>query len=104
MNDTDDLGRLVREVWVSCAREHPDPKPSWLVPWEGLGEWDKGVDRRIGEAVAAGERERIAAELDRLADDFPPDRRTAFRAAAEVVRKGAQTQDRSNDKEAGHGG
>ena len=56
----------------------------------------------LTKAILA-ERERLAGLLDRLADDFPPDRRTAFRAAAEVVRKGAQTQERSNDKEAGHG-
>ena len=49
--------------------------------------------------IRADERERVAAHLDRLADNLPPDRRTAFRAAAEVVRKGAQMQERSDDKE-----
>jgi hypothetical protein len=51
--DREQLGRMVREIWVAAAREHPDPKPSWLVPWDELGEWDKEVDRRIGEAVAS---------------------------------------------------
>lgn len=51
--DREQLGRMVREVWVAAAREHPDPKPSWLVPWDELGEWDKEVGRRIGEAVAS---------------------------------------------------
>ena len=54
-------------------------------------------------AAIAAERDRLAGLLDRLADGFPPDRRTAFRAAAEVVRKGAQIQERSDDTEAGHG-
>jgi hypothetical protein len=51
--DRERLGRMVREIWVATARAHPDPKPSWLVPWDELGEWDKEVDRRIGEAVAS---------------------------------------------------
>ena len=48
----EELGRLVREVWVACAREHPDPKPSWLAGWDELDEWDKETDRRIGKTVA----------------------------------------------------
>lgn len=46
-------GRLVREVWIEWAREQPDPKPSWLVPWEALSESDREVDRRIAERVRA---------------------------------------------------
>ena len=70
------LGRRVREVWVEWAREHPNPKPSWLVPWEGLSEPDKEVDRRIGEvlyamgaarlAVVEQERDEARAELAHL--------------------------------------
>jgi hypothetical protein len=45
------LGRTVREEWIAWAKEQPDPKPSWLVPWEGLSEPDKEVDRRIGERL-----------------------------------------------------
>jgi len=47
------LGRIVRWVWIAWAKEQPNPKPSWLVPWEGLSEPDKEVDRRIGERLAA---------------------------------------------------
>lgn len=47
------LGRIVREVWVEWAREQPSPKASWLVPWEGLNEPDREVDRRIGERLFA---------------------------------------------------
>lgn len=46
------LGAIVRGVWIKWAKEQPSPKPSWLVPWEGLSEPDKEVDRRIGVALA----------------------------------------------------
>lgn len=52
-------GRRVREVWVRWAAEQPDPKSSWLTPWEDLDEGQREVDMRIGEALAADERERI---------------------------------------------
>lgn len=42
------LGRLVRELWVSWAEKQPNPKPSWLVPFEDLSEQDKEADRVIG--------------------------------------------------------
>ncbi len=45
------LGRLVREQWVRWALEHPEPKPSWLLPYEQLTESDKEADRRIGEGL-----------------------------------------------------
>ena len=47
----DRLGKLVRDVWIGWAKEQPSPKPSWLVPWEELGEVDREVDRRIGEKL-----------------------------------------------------
>lgn len=60
------LGRLVREVWVKWAKEQLDPKPSWLVPWEGLAEPDREVDRRIGEAVARATEEALPPEVQRV--------------------------------------
>lgn len=45
------LGRCVREAWVAWACEQPDPKPSWLLPWEALDESMREVDRQIGVAV-----------------------------------------------------
>jgi hypothetical protein len=42
------VGKFVREIWVEWAQEQPDPKPSWLKPWEELTEPEKEVDRRIG--------------------------------------------------------
>ncbi len=45
------VGKRVRSVWIQWAREQPNPKPSWLVPWDRLSEPDKEVDRRIGEEL-----------------------------------------------------
>jgi hypothetical protein len=62
------LGRIVRETWVACAGEQDDPNPSHLVGWDELDEWNKEVDRRIGDAIArevarlAGICERCSAE------------------------------------------
>ncbi len=47
----EELGRIVREVWVKWAKEQSNPKESWLKPWEELTEPDKEVDRRIGEKL-----------------------------------------------------
>lgn len=44
-------GRLVRQVWVEWAQEQPDPKPSWLLPWEELDDGQREVDMRIGTAL-----------------------------------------------------
>ena len=47
----DRLGRRVREIWIVWAREQPNPKASWLVPYDDLTEPEKEVDRRIGAAI-----------------------------------------------------
>lgn len=51
--DREALGQKVREVWIQWAHEQSNPKASWLMPWEGLSEPDREVDRRIGEELAA---------------------------------------------------
>lgn len=51
------LGKLVRATWITWAQEQPNPKASWLVPWDELDGSDKEVDRRIGEAVEEAVRE-----------------------------------------------
>lgn len=57
MNYSDDeretFGREVRAEWVAWAREQPNPKPSWLKPWEELTEPEREVDRRIGTRLHA---------------------------------------------------
>ncbi len=50
--DRDTLGRFVREAWVRWAESQPEPKPSWLLPYDELSEADKEADRQIGEALA----------------------------------------------------
>lgn len=58
--ERDRLGQLVRETWVGWAQQQPSPKPSWLVPWEQLGESDREADRLIGEQLfMAGRRGRV---------------------------------------------
>lgn len=47
----DKLGRRVREVWIAWAERQPNPKPSWLVPYDDLSEADKEADRCIGSAL-----------------------------------------------------
>ena len=47
----DRLGRRVREIWIVWAREQPNQKASWLVPYDDLTEPEKEVDRRIGAAI-----------------------------------------------------
>lgn len=59
--DREALGRIVRATWISWAREQPNPKPSWVAPWEELSEADREADRRIGEAVA----DAVLAEKER---------------------------------------
>src|SRR5215469_3515379 len=48
----DELGRMVREAWIRWAQTQPNPKSSWLVPYEELCEPDKEAHRQIGETVA----------------------------------------------------
>jgi hypothetical protein len=63
--DREALGRLVRETWVKWAAEQPFPKQSWLTGWDHLDTDQREVDMRIGEAVAAAERERLRLILVR---------------------------------------
>ena len=68
----DRYGRLVRTAWVDAVLELlADPKSSWTTDWDDLagqdGEFQREVDRRIGEQVATDERERLAGLLDEAA-------------------------------------
>ena len=55
------LGLMVREAWVRWAKQQPNPKPSWLEPYECLPESDQEADRQIGEAVCRAAMLAIAA-------------------------------------------
>lgn len=76
------LGRLVRDVWMEWAREQPDieQRPDWIDPWEKLPARIQEVDSRIGcvlfaagfTAAVTGERyltmQRIVKAATDLAD------------------------------------
>lgn len=47
----EELGKLVREVWMEWAKEQAYCKPSWTRTWEELSEADREVDRMIGAAI-----------------------------------------------------
>ena len=47
----EDLGKMVRKVWIDWVKEQPNPKPSWLKAWDELSEPEKEVDRRIGQTL-----------------------------------------------------
>jgi hypothetical protein len=64
MNERERLGWLVRKTWVECVRElMPDPKESWVAPWEELDEFQREADMRIGEAVAGDREAEIRRQL-----------------------------------------
>jgi hypothetical protein len=56
----EELGRIVRDTWVQWALTHPEPKRSWLVPWDHLEPGQREVDMLIGDAVAAAVYQRLA--------------------------------------------
>lgn len=74
------LGRVVREAWVKWALEQPNPKASWLTPYDDLPESDKEADRRIGEAVA-----RFV--LDRYEESRQEARKIVAEVAAEMAKE-----------------
>ncbi len=83
------LGRRVREVWIAWAQQQPSPKPSWLVPWDDLGEADKEVDCCIGSAIWADcIAEHVgsiaSAELARLTTDSVQEEPTLKEASVEA--------------------
>ena len=47
----DNLGRVVREVWVEEAAKDPNPKPHHLLSWDELDERNKEIDCLIGERI-----------------------------------------------------
>ncbi len=49
--DREVLGMTVRAAWVDWARAQPNPRESWVIPWDSLADEIKEVDRRVGESV-----------------------------------------------------
>ena len=66
----DALGRVVRETWVNyCITTGKIDKPSRLLSWDDITEWDREVDRQIADAVVEFERQRICRECKDMLDD-----------------------------------
>ncbi len=65
--DRETGGRMVREAWVRWAQTQPNPKPSWLVPYDELNEADKEADHQIAEAIG-----RWTIALDAASRAMPP--------------------------------
>jgi hypothetical protein len=99
--DREALGRIVHETRL--AENTKRDRPFRLEPWDRRAPSQQELDMKIAEAVAAAERERIAARMDALAanypeDIFPPDSdvrdaiggtamRHAYRNAAREIRE-----------------
>lgn len=64
------VGRLVRQVWVEWAREQPDAKPSWLLPWEELDAGQREVDMRIGAMLFSKGQETGIEYVERAVSGF----------------------------------
>jgi hypothetical protein len=47
----EDGGKLVRGAWIKWARTQPDPKHSWLIPWEKLSEEEKEAECQVWETI-----------------------------------------------------
>ena len=62
------LGGVVRLVWLEWAKEQPNPKPSWLLPWKDLTDHEKEVDRRIGERLVTLATPLLEDAHERIAD------------------------------------
>lgn len=66
MSLIESLAQTVCEAWVAYCIETGDTKPSHLMPYDQLGEWDKEADRRIAEAIIKTLIEEELIPLDRL--------------------------------------
>jgi hypothetical protein len=65
--DREKGGEMVRVVWVEKAQELPNPKPSNLLPWSALDDWNKEVDRCIAERLTATTLSPLLTEISDLA-------------------------------------
>ena len=125
-DDREALGRIVNETRVAFAAEQEDDRGArWFIrPWEERAPGQRELDMRIGSAVAVRavadaklRNERLEAQVFALGAHMPAitdalrlaeseamygalARR--YRAAREAL-GGGEPQERSEDKEAGHG-
>jgi hypothetical protein len=65
----EELGQMVRQIWIDYCLETGDTKPSHTAPWEQLSDWDREVDMRIGEILFnTGRKAGIKASIKQLMD------------------------------------
>lgn len=80
--DRERLGQFVRDAWIRWAQTQPNPKPSWLVPYDDLSEPDKEADRQIGEAIA---RWTLVFDAQRLARAAPQSHVAVSRHSIDIL-------------------
>jgi hypothetical protein len=55
-------GRLVREIWVGQVyRLIPDPKETYVAPWEKMPSWEQEVDMDMFRAIEQSVLEEVQA-------------------------------------------
>lgn len=101
-DDREPLGRLVHETRLACEAERAELEGRQrfnLEPWERRTYDQQETDMRIGAAVAAAERERLAAvippdQFRMLADWFDTDDEFKITMFPETwTERGSDTQD-----------
>ena len=119
-DDREAYGRLVNDTRRAYDAEQAaaEGRRGFCIPgWDDRPEFQRELDRRIGEAVMAAERERIARLLAAMAAGSGGQSRHALRNAAQQVRSGAhvlllgkelgaaggEDQERTDEKGAGDG-
>jgi 3-hydroxyacyl-CoA dehydrogenase len=96
--DREALGIRVRQVWIEWAKTQPDPKPSWLLPWEEMLEADKEVDRMIGETIAGEAWDEADEEIEAVQERLEAQRQTAktLLSLVDVWKARAESAERIN--------
>jgi len=85
MINREELGQLVRKIWVDFCKEIGDTKSSHIAPWEELNENDKEVDRRIGEEIAKFTIKNIMDRLSDIADNIADEEDIKYNQKDKVV-------------------
>jgi hypothetical protein len=64
----EELGKIVRKVWVKYCKEIGDNKPNHIASWEEISEIDKEADRRIGETLIKLFSKKVIKRLYNIVD------------------------------------
>jgi hypothetical protein len=75
-------GRLFRGAWVQGVRDHHpgDPKPGYVVPWEGMPDWERDSACAVAEQVA-----RFVVASGGGTAGLTPDQRSQFVATCWIA-------------------